>query len=527
MDKNNKIIPRNDLQALGGYDKIQDPNIPAYDAKSGLLTDYGKNLGLKEVNLPTNLNTADATKVGAIENVTTPVLNTTSSATGGVDAINAITEANKTSLVEQDKANAEITALQAEQKTGKSAIQTIFDRLRGTNKEKDTLYKETGVDSARQSVDELTSLIESETLSARRKVEDIRANFKGTTAGANAMIDVANKESFSKLADLSIVQNAALRKYSTMKDIADRQIDAETEDLKLELEGLKFFYEDNKDSLTKKEDRLYQEKIKEKDRAYNEAYDAKKLLSDTKIELLKSASSQGASTSTLQAIQKATSPEAAVGAAGKYSGDILDRLYKKAQIDKIYADIGGGGKDELLSIDEAAKLGVPYGTTKAEAISSIKGNEGKPAPLNPTQKSALTSAASLLEKFNAGKGTSAVGKSGFLGSFGAALIPGTERADFVRQFDNLKSLLALDNVKLLKGQGAVSDAERKLLSDAATKLDRAQSETEFKTTLEDIVRVFNKATPEYQFVDELTGGAIDSSGTSLSADAYARSLLAQ
>lgn len=520
------IPPRNDLQALGGYDKIQDPTIPAYDAGSGLLTDYGKSLGLKEVNLPQNLNTANATDIGTGANITTPIISPYNSAPASIDAIGAITDANKTALAEQDKTDAATFALQNEQKQGKSLITSIYERLGGMTKEQNKLYENTGVNDARKSVDELTNQIEAEQLSARRQVEDIAKNFGGTTAGAQAAIALVNRASLSKQADLAIVQNAALRNYSTMKDIADRQISAETDYLKTELDGLKYFYEDNKTELTKKEDRAYQEKIKEKDRAYNEAYDTKKLLSDTKIELLKSASSQGASTAVLQAIQNATSPEAAVSASGKYSGDILDRLYKQAQINKIYSDIkANGNTDTLLSIDEAAKLGVPYGTTKAQAIANSLGSAGKPAPLNATQKQALTSAQQLLDKFNAGKGTSAVGKSGFLGSLGYSLIPGTQRADFVRQFDNLKSLLSLDNVKLLKGQGQVSDAERRLLADASTKLDRSQSEAEFKTTLESIVKVFNKATPEYQFVDELTGGSISSDGSSLSAESYAQSLL--
>lgn len=100
---------------------------------------------------------------------------------------------------------------------------------------------------------------------------------------------------------------------------------------------------------------------------------------------------------------------------------------------------------------------------------------------------AKTTAKDLLDKFNAGKGTSAVGKSGFLGSFGYGLVPGTDRANFVTDFNALKSQLSLEGVKYLKGQGAVSDAERALLASAVTKLSLSQSEDEFKTTLQGII----------------------------------------
>ena len=100
---------------------------------------------------------------------------------------------------------------------------------------------------------------------------------------------------------------------------------------------------------------------------------------------------------------------------------------------------------------------------------------------------ALTSAQGLLKKFQSGEGTSAVGKSGFLGSFGYGLIPGTQREDFKIQHNNLKSLLSLEGVKYLKGQGQITEGERDLLSKAVAKLELSQSESEYENALKDIV----------------------------------------
>jgi hypothetical protein len=107
------------------------------------------------------------------------------------------------------------------------------------------------------------------------------------------------------------------------------------------------------------------------------------------------------------------------------------------------------------------------------------------APANDLKKDALISAQQLLDKFNAKQGTSIVGTSR-LWTFGHA-IPGTAAADFQVQFDNLKGKISLDNVKYLKGQGQVSDAERKLLAEASSKLNLSQSEAEFKKSIEDII----------------------------------------
>jgi hypothetical protein len=102
------------------------------------------------------------------------------------------------------------------------------------------------------------------------------------------------------------------------------------------------------------------------------------------------------------------------------------------------------------------------------------------------QNQAGASAQALLDKLINGKGTSAVGTSRI---FQIQRIPGTAAYDFEVQFNNLKSLLSLDNVKLLKGQGQVSDAERKLLAEASAKLDLGQSEAEFKKSLQDVAVV--------------------------------------
>lgn len=113
---------------------------------------------------------------------------------------------------------------------------------------------------------------------------------------------------------------------------------------------------------------------------------------------------------------------------------------------------------------------------------------------------ALATAQDLMNKVNAGSGTTAVGGSRALGGALFANIPGTAPSNFSNDFNTLKSQLSLDAVKYLKGQGAVSDAERALLASAVTKLNLSQSDEEFKTTLQGII-------------DTLQGGIVDSGTT--------------
>jgi hypothetical protein len=103
---------------------------------------------------------------------------------------------------------------------------------------------------------------------------------------------------------------------------------------------------------------------------------------------------------------------------------------------------------------------------------------GKPT-VTELGKNALAGAQNLLKKFTDRAGTSAVGGTRIFG--GSLAFPGTDKQNFVIDFNNLKDMLSLEGVKYLKGQGQVSDAERRLLADASTKLNLSQSEAEFKS----------------------------------------------
>lgn len=105
------------------------------------------------------------------------------------------------------------------------------------------------------------------------------------------------------------------------------------------------------------------------------------------------------------------------------------------------------------------------------------------------QQNALNTAKQMVADFDKGKWI--VGGSSLIADW--ATLPGSAAADYRIKYNNLKSLLALDNVKYLKGQGQVSDAERKLLAEASSQLDVHSSEAEFKKALNDIVTVLSKA----------------------------------
>lgn len=143
-------------------------------------------------------------------------------------------------------------------------------------------------------------------------------------------------------------------------------------------------------------------------------------------------------------------------------GDAL----KAAQIEKIYSEIAKGGGDEVLSVEDAKKLGVPYGTTKSGAVGVIPGSAEKVEQA----ETALSNTNSILSLIQTLKNHP--GMDGATGLFGHRFNFSSNSRDFVAKFDQLKASLSLENISKLKGTGAISDAEQQLLSNSASALRR-------------------------------------------------------
>ena len=110
-----------------------------------------------------------------------------------------------------------------------------------------------------------------------------------------------------------------------------------------------------------------------------------------------------------------------------------------------------------------------------------------------------------------GKGTSLVGGTRNL-LYGqiASLFTGTDAANLKSKYQKLANKLSVDSASLIKGQGQISDGERRMLTEAANELDIGNQGTlEFVDALETImVRLkqpiqFSKANPYYDLINEL------------------------
>lgn len=175
---------------------------------------------------------------------------------------------------------------------------------------------------------------------------------------------------------------------------------------------------------------------------------------------------------------------------------------------KTYAPGTGGGGSGLGATDPtvaawvqqiqsgAAKItNVPaaYKNSVIRALSASTGGTN----VSQLANEALTAAKKLQDDFKGGK--FAVGGSSLIPT-----LPGTKARDYQRNFDQLKALLSLDNIKYLKGTGAISDAEQRLLANAASSIALDMSEQEYSDTLKTLVDTLTPAATALTTTDDGT-----------------------
>lgn len=252
---------------------------------------------------------------------------------------------------------------------GSSAVQSVYQKLLGFGNRKEEIYKEQNVDPLQQIQKNALQSLQAEQEGLQSQIESINQN-KGTFGGSNQRdISEAQRQSAIKQGRLSMTLAFATQNYQAASDIAERQIANELEPLKTQLDATKFFYQENKDTLDKKEQRQYETLTKSLDREYQQAYDDKKATQ----EILIDAAQQGAPLDLVQQAQAAQTPEEAARILGKYSSAYLQRQTELLQQQNIRSQIA-----------ERASIGNENGTI-----------DGKPQ--NATQSSANSYANRLNE----------------------------------------------------------------------------------------------------------------------------------
>lgn len=255
-------------------------------------------------------NTMPATKLGANPTTYSSYTPTGTASTGLAESAIAAKDSYIASKA------AEAAQLQQTQAQGKTQIQGLLGKLGISATKRANEYESAGLNDDRRAIDSLTSEMESTARSFDKQIETIQNTNPEGKLKSGVDIDINNltRQKAATLADQAIVLNAKTRNYDTAKSIIDTKADAETEDLKTQLQGLQFFYQENAGDLDKDQQILLQDKISKAQDEYDEAKLLRTQIGNVQLEAAKN----GAPLSVVKAIGATQDIEGAALAAGGY-----------------------------------------------------------------------------------------------------------------------------------------------------------------------------------------------------------------
>ena len=118
--------------------------------------------------------------------------------------------------------------------------------------------QEAGVFEAESALKDINNKLRTEQLARRRSTELITSTGGQSKGQAQSQINNVNRESYSKQADMAIVQLAAQGRFNSASALADRKANAMFEQEQNQIDAAKITYEDNKDLYNKAEQREFE-----------------------------------------------------------------------------------------------------------------------------------------------------------------------------------------------------------------------------------------------------------------------------
>lgn len=338
-----------------------------------------------------------------------------------------------------------------------------------------------GIRPIAEQVADLEGTINTERLARANLKRRLESTGGGLKSGANAEYQNFANESLFRETNAVIQLGVQSGRLSAAKQSAERLASAYYEQEQNQLNARKELVDANKDLFTQAEQRTFNLRYESAKRELDQKEEELKLTQTTKIDALKMAQMNGAPREVIDAIGSAKTPEEVLSAGGRYaSGDLLDRMYKQAQIASIY--------NTMAERTQA----------KAEAIAKEQ-NEQKKIEL---QKQADTEKSlgikELATKLLSDSGLNSAVGFGFKKNIVGALpfvsgeaVSGTSRADFEANAKRLANMLTLDNLKLMSG--VLSETDIRILESAGSNLGNFnQSEKQYKEEIQRVADVADR-----------------------------------
>ncbi len=290
----------------------------------------------------------------------------------------------------------------------------------------------------------------------RDEVSALKQNPEGKLTGAlNAEINKATDRYNNNRANVSIAYNTALGDYQASKDAVD-----------LKVQSLKTYNENQLKMYGMIKDEVYNDMTEsEKVQANNiqrEKEAKANLVNDAYARIVETAAQNGASAATLSAIDAAArdpkaTPATIATAAGRYLTDV--KATTSSDLKTSWQDING---QRVLVNDQTGEI-----ISKTDVTNTSKDSE-KLLLINDISN--ILADPNIDSVFGL---TNMIGRS----------IPGTPAYTLSSQVNNVIQQAALAERGKLKGQGAVSDFEGKMLKEAVTALKLNQNPEDAKKAL--------------------------------------------
>lgn len=439
---------------------------------------FEQGVGFKAGSSPTS-NVLDSEALANVTPRTIPTTNATAAGELSATAQAAGQSAKEMSAFETQLATDSALARKDLEASRKSK-QSLQESLLGTFEDIPRMEEEAGISEKAKRATEYTNQLEA---LERAEINAIRkAESEGVGMSASALqksVQRIQRDYAFQKADVALLQSAANRDLVTAQSIVDRKVQLKLEPLKLRLDFATEYYNENKEAFSKAEDRAFSYLLNQENREYEA-----KVRTETQIEnIAMQAAMVNASPSVIKQISGAKSVQEAINVGGASLGagfrmqmesHALDLKLKNAQIAKIDLEtslIGQPTAAELKAEREAmqsAEKAIPLLNNKITLFDTLMKSNALDSVVGT---SFLTRTPSGI----IGKTLATLSVVGAPSALGGTVDQLTgERQSFIAGVEQLISKEFLDNLIVVKGQGATFGAldkgEREALVQAATKI---------------------------------------------------------
>lgn len=370
-----------------------------------------------------------------------------------------------------EKMEADRAAKEAEVKEGKNFVSKAMDAIKGKYQEFTAAQGDKNSPGTPEWQKEQARLISLELdKSQRAQLNEIAAlDGRGLTDRQKEARGKAITRKYAlEQGDLQLKYHIAASDYNASIDTLNKKFQLELEPLKLEHQDAKDIYNQIKGDLTKSEDRIWQQAIKESDNAVKEKQDTQKYIASV-FETLQTNNPDALKNNPQLAVQLSNAKSAVevgqiLARAGVTLADPLDRQAKLLDIANKQAQL--------------RKLNIEISDAEAEELSDEDAYEEE------RQTRVLNSVDELRERVN-------IQTVGFasLGNF----LPGSIPRNFKADLETLKASIAFGELAAMRAAsktggalGNVSERELALLESALAGLDQGQSPANFKKNLDKV-----------------------------------------